>query len=191
MSGVEGPDDQNPYKDGTQDGVEVSISWETLKNVIFPNWLSDNIPLIRNILKTGPRKWLLGGVFTVVGSILMEILGIIEFVGFGTKPNVFAGSNERIWGLLDVPVGIGELLGDAAASVILLVFEAYASVLRALIPNAGSPVVAPLAAFALVLTAFLIFRVAGPALLTTIQSLLEAIPFVGGPLSTLLGRLRS
>ena len=159
----------------------------------LPSFITENLDLLRRFL-TNPGKFIRGFIFGSLlagfGNILAEVFNVMQLLVLGSKPGEFGAPGET-WGIADVPVVIGGVVGDTAGAVVLLLFDTYADILRALIPDVGSPVVVPLAAVALVFTGVVIFRLVGPALLTTIQALLEAIPFVGGPLSTILGRLRS
>lgn len=136
------------------------------------------------------RGFIFGSLLAGIGDFLTPIFEAMQLLMLGSQPAEFGAPNET-WGIADVPVVIGGVIGDTAASVILLVFETYAAVLRALIPSVGSPLVAPLASVALVVTGVVIFRIIGPTVLTGTQALLEAVPVVGGPLATILGELRS
>jgi hypothetical protein len=191
MSGVEGPDDQNPYREGTQDGV--NIGWGSITSAL-PSFISDDINLIETIFKQGPRKWLrgfvFGGLLTGLAKFLNPIFETLITLSLGSNPAEF-GAPDETWGIADVPVVVARVGADAISSVIVLVFEAYNGVLQSLLPSQASPVAAPLAAFALVLTGFVLYRIAAPTVLTALQAGLEAVPVVGGPLATIIGDLRS
>lgn len=149
---------------------------------IIPDWVFNPVQKIRGVI--------FGTFLAGLANFLNTIFGEVSTVFLGSQPATFGAPNET-WGIADVPVVVARLTADAGASVIVLVFDTYASVLRAVIPQSASPVVAPFAAVMLVFTGVVVFRIAGPALLTALQAGLEAIPVVGGPLATVLGRIRS
>jgi hypothetical protein len=144
-------------------------------------------------LITNPPKFIrgviFGGFLSGLADFLQPIIDAIITLSLGSNPAEFGAPNET-WGIADVPVVVARVGADAISSVILLVFETYDSVLSALLPSQASPVAAPIAAFALVLTGFVLYRIAAPTLLTTLQAVLEAVPVVGGPLATIIGELR-
>lgn len=159
---------------------------------IIPGWLSRNLNTLKTLV-TEPRKFIrgfiLGGALAGLGGFLDELFGTAQLIVLGSQPATFGAPSET-YGIADVPVVIARVLADAAAAIITLLFEAYVAIISGLIPASNSPLTPLLAAVALVLTGFVLFRIAAPTLLTTLQALLEAVPVVGGPLATILGRLR-
>jgi hypothetical protein len=160
---------------------------------IIPKWLSRNLNTLETLV-TEPRKFIrgfvLGGAVAGLGGFLGEIFDTAQLIVLGSQPATFGAEGET-YGIADVPVVAARALADAAAAVIGLLFDAYVTIISGLIPASNSPLTPLLAAVALVLTGFVLFRIAAPTLLTTLQAVLEAIPVVGGPLATILARIRS
>lgn len=156
----------------------------------LPGWLTDLESVSGTLVKFGkhPKRyvrgiivgWMLSGLVT----ILKTIFSGVERMLFGSNPSRFGGPDEQ-WGLVDFPVVIARAIGDLLATLIGLPFGAAQTLINLLVPQAPGPVDALAGTVAVVLTAVVVVRLGLPLL----RAGLEAVPVVGGPLSTLLGKL--
>jgi hypothetical protein len=144
--------------DGTESDSELDV----------PGWLDNPERKIRNVV--------FGALLSGFGSLLDELFGAAELLVLGSQPATFGAQNE-VWGLADLP-------GDVLGFLIRTGFDILANLIASTIPEAASPFAGLIATFVVVVLLVGVVRLGGPLLLAA----LEAIPVVGGPISTILGR---
>lgn len=164
-----------------------SFSWSSLA---LPSWLSGLKEVSDTLVKFGkhPKRFVrgifLGWILSGIAAIVAPIFRAIQLMLLGSNPMQFAAANEQ-YGLLDLPALIAGLFGDTLGSVIETSFEAFSAVLAAVIPQLPGPIEGIIATLVFVMAAVVAVRIGLPLL----RAGLEAIPVIGGPLSTLLGKL--
>lgn len=159
-----GPDEQT---DSQTDSNEPAID--------LPDWLDNPERKIRNVV--------FGALLSGFGSILNQLFDAGELLVLGSQPATFGAPGE-VWGLTDLPAVLFRLGGDVLGFFISSSFDILSNLIAATIPNAASPFAGLIVTFVVVVLLVGTVHFGGPLLLAA----LEAIPVVGGPISTILGR---
>ncbi|WP_311171803.1 hypothetical protein [Halobellus ordinarius] len=144
-------------------------------NISLPGWIDNPERKIRNVV--------FGALLSGFGSILNEIFGAGELLVLGSNAGVF-GARGEIWGIADLPAVLFRLGGDVVAFLIGSAFDILTSLISGTVPQTPGPISGLIATLVVVVLLVAVVRIGGPLLLAG----LEAIPVVGGPISTILGR---
>ena len=183
--GGSGTDDTSSGTSGSSGGG--GIDWPEIGG--RPDWLKGGMPgwfddaasffedptdRIREVV----FGMLIGG----IAAFVEPILAAIQLVFAGSNPSVYAAPNEQ-YGLLDLPVLAADLLGSAVSIPVRAAFDSLTSIIGAFTFGQGSPATGIIVNAVVVLVVIAVVRY-GPLVL---RAGLEAIPVIGGPLSTLLG----
>lgn len=174
-----------PESDGGNGGGGGGINWPNIGSV--PSWLDgkpkwwDNASSFLSNPVQRVRQIMFGTLLTGIAYFIEPILSAIQLIFVGSQPGTWAGANET-YGMLDIPVLVLDLLGDAAALPISSTLDAFSSLIASVVPNTASPLNGILVTAVIVFVAVLVARY-GPRV---IRALLEAIPVLGGPISTLV-----
>jgi hypothetical protein len=144
-------------------------------SISLPDWIDNPERKIRNVV--------FGALLSGFGSILNEIFGAGELLVLGSNPGVF-GARGETWGIADLPAVLLRLGGDVVAFFIGSGFDALTNLISGAIPQTAGPISGLIATLVVVVLLVAVVRIGGPLLVAA----LEAIPIVGGPISTLLWR---
>ncbi|GGL26088.1 hypothetical protein GCM10009037_07130 [Halarchaeum grantii] len=154
---------------------------------VLPSWLTDNAGTLKDFAKNPAgflRKFIIGSFIAGLGWLLRPIFDAIQLVFLGSEPSTFAAPGE-VLGLADLPVALAGLFGDAVGSTVRVALEAVASIIGSVVPQGSGPLGGLVLTVVFVVLAVAAVRIGVPLL----RAGLEAVPVVGGPLSTLLGKL--
>lgn len=146
----------------------------------MPGWLSSPKRFIRGVI--------FGTLLSGIAAVVTPVFTAIQLVFLGSNASTFAADSETL-GLVDLPVFLADAVGGAAGGLIRGVFNAIASVIAAAVPQVPGPVEGVIAALVFAIMGVVVVRLVLPAIQTALQAGLEAIPVVGGPLSTIIGKL--
>lgn len=141
--------------------------------VDLPGWIDNPERKIRNVV--------FGALLSGFASILNELFGAAELLVLGSLPRTFGAPNET-WGLADLPAVLFRLTGDVLGTLIGSSFDILASLISGTIPATEGPLSGLIATAVIIVVIVAAVRLGGPLLLSG----LEAIPIIGGPISSLL-----
>lgn len=138
------------------------------------DWLDDPANHVRGII--------FGTLLSGIAWFVEPVFDALQLVFAGSNPSEF-GAEGEVWGIADLPVVLARLIGDMLSFPVDRVFDVMASVIEALTLRIPGPIDGIVINVTVAVIVIALARY-GPLL---VRSALEAIPVIGGPLSTLLG----
>jgi hypothetical protein len=140
----------------------------------LPGWLSNPEVFIRGVV--------FGSIFAGIANFVEQIINTISTLLLGSNPTRLAAPAET-FGLADVPVAIALDIGNILTFILNNIIGRIGQLLASAIPASPGPFDIVFIALLLVILS----RVLGDVVLPGLVVALEAVPVVGGPLSTALG----